>query len=59
MLNKIEDNLRIMYRGKEKVQHNEEDLRYNIRILVVVEIEEEFEGLLDGVLYILQMFRYI
>lgn len=56
MLNKIEDNLRIMLIGKEKVWHNEEDLRYNIRILVVlvvVGIKGEFEGLLDGVLYIL------
>lgn len=56
MLNKIEDNLRIMLIGKEKVWHNEEDLRYSIRILVVlvvVGIKGEFEGLLDGVLYIL------
>lgn len=56
MLNKIEDNHRIMYRGKEKVWHKGEDLRYSIRILVVlvvVGIEGEFEGLLDGILYIL------
>jgi hypothetical protein len=53
MLNKIEDNHRIMLIEKEKVWHNGEGLRYNIRILVVVGIEGEFEGLLDGVLYIL------